>query len=816
MAVHTGKGPSEVFHTPSAVQKSGWRNFQPEKDRARFDALVGKAAAGRAGDSSVFDALTALVTACPLDISSPPDRAFLSQALGDIWQAGGGCDAAFQEVSVLVRERRVDWRDPQDRLLVLEYFREIRQGTTAPDPWTSLSTACRRPGFAIRDPRARWALLTDRHPLPSSTPLDSVEPALAERLTAIRRGERLAGADTIRRFIASQREAERKALQAILRSPDFIHWHLSGEAAPLPIGISAFTSRLSDRRLNRLLKELSLRLHLENGAPYVLMQGHTRKAQLVLEKTFLDFPLRPQEVVPAEKTAFLQALRASGETGRPPSLFSGTVTDLAIMTHNRARILETLRLYADNLIAFGHGDCGVRIHVFDDSSDEGLEERQRAIEAQAAAYERRGIPVFYFGPEEKARLRAQYQATLEKTASTAEDRLRIRQGIKATIGEGGKGAQRNWILLALGDRNVAMIDDDVYPWVEISPGWGPRRVEVDVLSVLNRGGSFPGALAVCFIYSGVPDWGEGDALQIHHHQLRFGVAWKRARLPTFRYAGPADPATLPRAWHSENWNPVTQGGVLLILGLTQGLASRVPSQATQATDLHCQDFVMGCVQDILTRRKAGENSWTLSPHGALHHGREQTGRSSDKVRTAVNEGLGCIFRLLIPLIAEEAGKDLAPDDALPRDVMIGLGRTIEIWLLNGKLQPDLMRRRVTDGIVLGDGILSVIEYLRRLYWATGRRGWLYYPERKTYRSAIATVFAQFRWERLLETGSSPELTDGEWEPTLDILREELLGYARTLQVWPGLTAAADVCKGQNGRCKREAPVRPASANNGGW
>lgn len=789
---------SKMFHTVGAVQKSGWRDFHHEKDRARFDRLVRNAAAGIAGNSPALDdALSALIALCPLTLSSQQDRAFLSQSIWDVWQAGGGCDAAFQEWAVLVGERRVDWLEQSDRLLILEFFREIRQGTTAADPWTSLSTACRRHGFDIRDPKQRWALLTDRHPLPSSTSIDSVEPAWAERLAAIRRDERLAGANTIRRFLALREGAERKGLEEIVTAPDFIRWMLSGEAAPLHLALSALPSRLSGRRLNMLLRELSLRLHLENGAPFLLLQARCEEPHLILEKMFLDVPPRSMDVAPEDEASFRYTVTAPGEDGISRSRFEGAVTDLAIMTHNRSRILDTLRIYADNLIAFGHGNRGVRIHVFDDSTDDGRPERQRSIEALAALYELRGIPLSYFGPEEKSLLREQYRSALEKSVSTPEDRERCRQGIEATIGEGGKGAQRNWILLELGDRNVAMIDDDVYPWVQVAPGWRTRRVDVDVLSILNRGASVPGVRALCFTYCGVPDWGEGDALQLHYKNLRFGVAWQRARLPSFRYAGPGDPGSSPRAWHTENWNPVTQGGLLAILGHTRGLASRVPSQATLATDLHCQDFVMGCVQDVLSRRKAIESSWTLSPHGAVHHGRDQTGRSSDKIRTALHEGLGCIFRQLIPLIAEEAGEDLFISGAAPKDVMTSLGRTIEDWLSGGNLKPDLMRRSMNDGIPLGDGILSVIEYLRHLYWATGRTGWLYYPERNTYRSAIETVFTRFHWERLLQPEASPELTDREWEPALGILHQELLGYARALQVWPSLTAVADARKRRN-------------------
>jgi hypothetical protein len=787
------KGTPEIFHTDSAIQKSGWRDFPQEKGRARFDALVRNVAAGTTRNAPILDALTALSATCGLTLSSQRDRGFLNQSLWDVWQSSGGCDAALQEVAVLARESRVDWLNDRDRQLVLEYFREIRQGTTAVAPWTSLSAACRRPGFDIRDPRQRWALLTGRHPLPSSAPIDSVEPALAERLAAIRRDQHLAGANTIRRFLALQQGTEREGLEAIVSSPDFIRWILSGESAPLQLRLSELPSRASGRRLNLLLRELSLRLHVENGAPALLLRGRCQEAHLILEKTYLDLPLESLEVTPEDQTAFQYAVTAPGETGIARSRFEGTVTDLAIMTHNRSRILETVRLYAENLIAFGHGGRGVRIHVFDDSTDDARPERRRSIEALAATYEGRGIPISYLGPEEKSLLREHYRVALENSVSTPEDRDRIRQAIEASIGEGGKGAQRNWMVLELGHGNVAMIDDDVYPWVELAPGWAARRVDVDVLSVLNRAASVPGALAVCFAYSGVPDWGEGDALQLHFHSLRFGVAWQRARLPSFRYAGPGDQGSRPRAWHTENWNPVTQGGILAMLG-TQGLAGRVPSQATLATDLHCQDFVMGCLQDVLTRRQANESSWTLCPHGAVHHGRDQTARSSNKIHTALNEGLGSIFSYMIPMIAEEAGANVLIPGAEPRDVMTSLGRTIEDWLLRGNLNPDLMRRTVQDGIPLGYGVLSVIEYLRRLYWATGRRRWLYYPERKAYRVAIATAFTRFGWDRLLEPDASVELTDREWAPALDILHQETLGYARTLQIWPALTAVADARK----------------------
>lgn len=786
-------GTSEVFHAPTAVQKSGWRDFPGDKCRARFDELVKKCAAGKARNTPLAEAVTALIATCPLDPSVPKDQKLLRQSLREVWQASGGCDAAFCEVAVLVRERRIDWRDPADRSLVLEYFREICLGTTTPDPWTSLSTACRQDDFDIRDPQARWALLTGRHPLPCSTPLDSVEPALAERLAAIRLDERLTGANTIRRFLALQKGAEREVLGAIVTSPETIRWLLSGEAAPLHFGISLPPSRSAARRLNALLQELSLRLHLENGTPFMLLRASYQEAHLILEKSFLDLPPRALAVAPEDEAAFLHALTASGDDGTILSRFEGTVTDLAIMTHNRARILETLRIYADNLIAYGHAHRGVRIHVFDDSNDELRPKRQHSIAALAATYEPRGIAIVYFGPEEKALARERYRAALVGSSPAEEER--IRQGIEAAIGEGGKGAQRNWISVELGGRNVVMIDDDVYPWVRIAPGWPTRRAEVDVLSVLNRAASVPGALSVCCTYCGVPDWGEGDALQIHYRKLRFGVVWQRARLPTFSYAGPGNPNLPPRAWHTESWNPVAQGGILMTMGQAQGLASRVPSAATLVTDLHCQDFVMGCVQGIMARCKANENSWTLSPHGAVHHGRDQTGRSSNKIRTAVHEGLGAIFSHLIPLIAAEVGHDHTCEGAPPRDAMITLGQTIEMWLTDGKLTPELMRRAIKDGLSLGYGIQSVIEYLRQIYWATGRRGWLYYPERKEYRSAIETVFSRFQWDRLLTPGKSAELTDQEWQPSLEILQHELLGYAHALQVWPALTAVADSGKG---------------------
>ena len=86
-------GMSELFHTPNAVQKSGWRDFPREKDRARFDAQVRKCAAGKARNSPLAEAVTALIATCPLDLSLPKERDFLRQSLWEVWQAGGGCYA---------------------------------------------------------------------------------------------------------------------------------------------------------------------------------------------------------------------------------------------------------------------------------------------------------------------------------------------------------------------------------------------------------------------------------------------------------------------------------------------------------------------------------------------------------------------------------------------------------------------------------------------------------------------------------------------------------------------------------------------------
>ena len=149
IASRVKKGTPEIFHTVSAVQKSGWRDFPQDKGRASFESLIQNVAAGTTLNAPLFDALTALSATCGVTLSS--HRAFLNQSLWDVWQSSGGCDAALQEVAVLVRERRIDWLNDRDRLLVLEYFREIRQGTTTAAPWTSLSDACRRPDFDIRD-----------------------------------------------------------------------------------------------------------------------------------------------------------------------------------------------------------------------------------------------------------------------------------------------------------------------------------------------------------------------------------------------------------------------------------------------------------------------------------------------------------------------------------------------------------------------------------------------------------------------------------------------------------------------------------------
>jgi hypothetical protein len=790
------EGGAGSAHERDAARRNGWRAFRPERTAARFAALVGRAASGTAGPDPALAALTALASGGRLSLASPQDREFLGRALREIWEAAGGVEAAFREVAALVEERRVDWRDPGDRRLVLDHFRAICEGTSAAEPWAGLSTACRRAGFDVRDPGQRWALLTDRHPLPWSTPLDSVAPAVADRLAALRRDEALAGADTIRRVLAEQGGAGRNALAALAGSADFIRWFLSGDPAPLALAAEGAAARMSTRRLNRLLRGLSLRLHLECGAPYILLRARPGGPRRVLEKAFLDWPPLPRQVAREDEAAFRRAALAPGDGSRR-SRYEGTVTELAIMTHNRARILETVRAYADNLIAFGHVGRGVRIHVFDDSTDDGRPERRRRIEALAASYGGRGVPVCYFGPEEKGAARARYRSALEGAGSGPAD-PRVPQGLEATIGEGGKGAQRNWILLELGGRNLAMIDDDVCPWVQAGSGWPTRRIHVDVLSILNRAAAVPGARAICFAYSGAPDWGEGDALRLHADGLRFGVAWRRARLPVFRYGGGGDLAPHPRAWHAAGWYPVTQGGILAILGARRGLASRVPSPATLQTDLHCQDFAMGCVQDALAGRTAAESSWTLAPHGAVEHRRDQAGRSADKIRTAVHEGLGCLFCRLIPLIreaADAAGRGIAGP---PGDAMVGLGRAIEDWLLRGSLTPALMRRRSAGGAPLGEDLESVVDLLRGLHRASGRRGWLYYPERRSLRQAIEAIFCRFGWERLLAAEAAPALTDREWGPALDALQPELLGYARALQLWPALTAVADGCRGRAG------------------
>src|SRR4051794_4969991 len=87
IASRVKKGTPEIFHTVSAIQKSGWRDFPQEKGRARFDALVRNVAAGTTRNVPILDALTALSATCGLTLSSHRDRGFLNQSLWDVWQS---------------------------------------------------------------------------------------------------------------------------------------------------------------------------------------------------------------------------------------------------------------------------------------------------------------------------------------------------------------------------------------------------------------------------------------------------------------------------------------------------------------------------------------------------------------------------------------------------------------------------------------------------------------------------------------------------------------------------------------------------------
>ncbi|MBP9864989.1 MAG: hypothetical protein KBC91_01155, partial [Candidatus Omnitrophica bacterium] len=563
-------------------------------------------------------------------------------------------------------------------------------------------------------------------------------------------------------------EGFNEIFEDLVKNESFIRWFLyrqwtTEEPFPVPDGLlqAMKSKKIDPEKINEYLKALRFYMAISNGydQPNEFKMAETASETAVVETG---------SVFDAAVAQFQQAL----EGGGVPRRYEGIVQDLAILTHERERIVKTVKAYADNLKRFGHR--GVTLHIFDDSQDDERSLRRTEVMelARTEEFEKAGITLHYVGIEERDAIQEELVQKILELPNNSDSREAVKQKVAAALSpSGGVGANRNWAMLLLGDNPMAMIDDDVSP--AFTMGEEPlmdAALPVDFLSILNRGFSVPQNQYVSFAYSGYQDT----------EALGFLVEYDQRQTSDPVRGTPMKVTRLPGEMRSSN----SQGGILGVRGRGAQAESAVsvPSNPQRENYLRTEDFTPGHLTNLLLSKTLfdTDQSAVFSPASFVDHNRESSGRS---------EGAALIDAIMKELV----GKYIftAWYTGVYQEKMAVAGQAPEAENVDasyrrlaafGRVLAESVRERKPPASVktYGSEFLNAIVKLRKLY--QNEEGQL--KTRADFKEGIAVWFSRLGLRDLLESQEPISEKDIRQEPILDLILPELEILAETLEIWP--------------------------------
>ncbi|GEM_PF-4274005 len=663
----------------------------------------------------------------------------------------------------------------------------------------------------------------------------AAEPSFAMIPKEVLLDERMSSADTIKQFLLEASHRDREILRQIVSSLEFVSMVLSGKEGQIALSPVSGMEKNDLPRLNQLLKELSFRIHIETGSPYYvwnLSGGKKTKLALKIKKwkeeeqgaiwgDFVPEPPPTAVKVPAIQVSkdsigeFTRIIQSDDKGRQYQSSFAGTIQDIAVLTHNRDGVVETVRRLAENLAAFGHKK--VRIHILDDSSDGKGEERWNQIRKSVTPYEKNGtVEVIYFGAEAREQRKRALKDQIRKSPFFESEKLEkkdLDRMIDAALGASrGVGANRNWAMLEMGGRDFIMLDDDVHPYANAELDGKPLgEVPIDLLTVLSRSMAMPGVIAADMAYSGYVD----------HDVLTTVMSYmKRMKGQTHPLASPVhgygfgQGKTGPQfyVFYNPEFTAATQGGALALAAKTNGIASRIPSPTTAENYLRWDDFLIGNIGTLLSHplpkeRYSKGNGYedinlVYRPGSAVTHARELSGRSTDVAQVVLNEAIGrylfsqIFFQIFRWSVLPDMGlqdKPILTEEEKLKAISV-MGRNIQDYLHisgYGRIESDFF---LSDGLSplqeplkeLGRTLEELMEVYRENKDLTEQQD----PERYQVVQSIKKLFERSGWETYLGKERIAWLDQVNWKPIQNILKQELGLYADTLIIWPHLLSAA--------------------------
>lgn len=402
--------------------------------------------------------------------------------------------------------------------------------------------------------------------------------------------------EVIKQYVNNIESTEEKELtKTFVKSEEFVHWFLYGhliEDAGIPIpptlGLSAGDS-LEALKFLFYLDELKFRIIAATDSEHLLNVNF----KFASNKT--KSPKDSGEISALYKNETTMFREILGGKQRYQSRFEGKLPALAILTHNRDRIIDTITEYAENLITFNHKD--VVLYIFDDSNDNksDLSKRQSNIKTKIEHYKDQGLSIRYFGPRQREERIEKYKAKIQEKSSKKQlSEADLDHRVQSALGlSGGIGSNRNWALLELGDRPFAMVDDDVYPNVSFEYFSVKSNQDVDVVSILNRGLSKPGVQSVSFDYAQVSDERASHVVS----QFTEKEGEQVTLVPKTKTITDTRQLTSRSRPYADS-----QGGILAIQGRDDqhGLFTTPPTTPTAKNYLRMEDLLIGSIQRNLT------------------------------------------------------------------------------------------------------------------------------------------------------------------------------------------------------------------------
>ncbi|MBI3589779.1 MAG: hypothetical protein HY094_00150 [Candidatus Melainabacteria bacterium] len=623
----------------------------------------------------------------------------------------------------------------------------------------------------------------------------------------IAKDEKMSAANTIKRFLLSlnQSFSEKKIIEQIFTNKQFLSQVFMGEEQRMEINLEINDEYKS---VNRLLKELSIQIHIETGAslyfytvsPFMGSGWVVRKEKPANRKVAGLIEDEPPEIKDIDLDKFVEIIMDATKKIYYVSLFENKIKNIAFFSHNRDVILKTVEEFVENFIFFGHTKSGLNLFILDDSDDSERKVRKnKIIDFASSRCKEAGITVFYLGEEEKNNKINDYEKTISNIPQLKLEKGKIIRLINSALGlKGGPGANRNWAFL----HNCIQIDDDVHPYTKVKIDGVEKNIPIDILTGINRSLLKEESNGVNYEYCGARD-GPGIrklALYFSVDKEPYPLSYHLDYLSMVNEDKPL--FTLYSYFDPRNYPP--HGGVFAVLPMNNDVPI-VPSSPTCENYLRVEDFIFPAIVEriILIRSNNKSKGKFYHPGGAVFHEPKFGQAPINIAKSVINEIIGFIFiYIVINVFKKEviSKNDLTELEKNYTGLLERLGEALNQIIVNDQIEfyvKSWIENTESPDFALESDFKGFSKKINLFFSLYDKHNHLLnetnHPKKAAVES-IKTVLKELNWltsfEEWKSNNCSIDWKKLDFSKVNDILKKEIKTYADTLIIWPYLLIAA--------------------------